>query len=96
MYLFVLRAWLKVVKRPITTGHQNSFSPTWKQRHYLCGVMTQPAGADLSRCCLMETKCMNGSQSCEKSFLTLIESRFCCANRRHVGGSELRALPDPC
>lgn len=76
----------------------NSFSPTWKQSHYLSGVMTQPAGADMSRRCLMETKCINGSQNCEKSFLTLIESRFSYVNSRHIGEREReqRSLPYPC
>lgn len=71
----------------------NSFSPTWKQSHYLSGVMTQPAGADMSRRCLMETKCINGSQNCEKSFMTLIESRFSYVNSRHIGERERAAKP---
>lgn len=36
---------------------------TWKQSHYLFGVMTEPVGPDMSCHCLMETKCENVSQN---------------------------------
>lgn len=41
---------------------------TWKQNHYLWGVMIQPAGADMNSGCLMETECINGSQNTENHF----------------------------
>lgn len=42
--------------------------PTPKQSHYLFCVMTQPAGADMSHRCLMETERINGSQNSENHF----------------------------
>lgn len=72
---------------------QIHFPPTWKQSHYLLGVMTQPAGADMSRRCLMETKCTNGSQNRgKKSLLTLIESRFSYVNSRRMREEAVRPV----
>lgn len=75
---------------------QIHFPPTWKQSHYLLGVMTQPAGADMSRRCLMETKCTNGSQNRgKKSLLTLIESRFSYVNSRRMREEAVRPVLSP-
>lgn len=58
--------------------------------------MTPSAGADMSRCCLMETKYINGTQNGEKSLLTLIESWFSYVNSHHIRDCERWILPYPC
>lgn len=60
---------------------------TPKQSCCVSGVMTQPAGVDMSCRCLMGAKCLNGSHNSENLFffLTFPESRL-----SHVSSCRLR------